>query len=739
MNDVENNGININHIGIFIDVITKLINEGYSTKSIAQVLGVEEATLQQEIQRKNQSLEEISFLKHYRDSKTEMDKIRFKYYKAYYKNVSAPSSNNVSRNNREISPQMHKAICGVLEGSMTVEEIRAIICPTPQNDKTKKMLSTLSRRSDIYPINPNLYTQLLKRFVEIVDGETEKVSSFREAILYNLCQREYYREARTLINTQIANEKDTLDISLKSGIISKLNAIVTRKEIENKVLAKIINKISDKDDEEFLIWLRKELLKSQDAKELIQTISLGRDYYGANSIFLSDVFKLERRMARVQKVNLTPIGEKSSIGKGDAQAKSSVVTPKKQSSQRSSRAATTKAKTEDNARSSVRNTSSGALKENIFRKSTTEMDKIREGYYELFDSIGVPYVKYSQMELSDNQAEVNEAIEAIQTMGKTIDDVPTICNRLESIGMYRIDAESCITIIKVLSKLPVEPKTPNAKMVNHIKENIANHFMYEVVQMVKDTSSLEELKELYVKLKALKVESVEFEGLKSSIYSTLKASEKSVNVTTRSNLIDADMEKAIRGFLDFSRDVNEIKPLIFVDGIGRVTRDRSRNMARVIGERADLYPLNPNDYEQLLNRYLTLVNGRTDNNRKNQVINMICDNLCCQKKYDEASYIASLYLVHGRELTPEQKSINKSVNETLAKIVAKKRAKEFLSKILNKVSDEDDRLFLQEIRKEIPRGVKEDAVWNLIDLGKDRFGSNTITLGKIYESQKIRE
>ena len=96
-------------------------------------------------------------------------------------------------------------------------------------------------------------------------------------------------------------------------------------------------------------------------------------------------------------------------------------------------------------------------------------------------------------------------------------------------------------------------------------------------------------------------------------------------------------------------------------------------------------------------------------------------------------------MIPGRDLLPEQKNFNRQVNEVRAKILAKRKEEEFLSKILNKVSDEDDKLFLQDIRKEIPRGVKEEVVWNLINLGKDSSGTNTINLGQIYKSQRIME
>ena len=118
---------------------------------------------------------------------------------------------------------------------------------------------------------------------------------------------------------------------------------------------------------------------------------------------------------------------------------------------------------------------------------------------------------------------------------------------------------------------------------------------------------------------------------------------------------------------------------------------------------------------------------------------MVAANLCRQKKYEDASTIVSSHLIPGRDLLPEQKNFNRQVNEVRAKILAKRTEEEFLSKILNKVSDEDDKVFLQNIRKAIPSGVKEEIVWNLINLGKDSSGTNTINLGQIYKSQRIME
>ena len=576
MNEVDNlYNTDINHIGVFRDVIIKLVNEGHSTKNIALVLGVEEATLQQELQRGAQSAKDLAYLRRYRYSSSAMDKMRYKYYQAYYKDVKNSNSNKINDKSRVIPPEMHKAICGFLKDDLSIDEIRAILCPTPQEDRTEKMISILSRRPDIYPINSDMYMPLLEKFVTFVDGDADKVVLFREAIIENLCQSGKCKEARNLINNQIANEKNTLDISLKSSIISKLTAIVSRREIGSLVLTKILHKESDMDDEEFLESIGKRLLQSHDVKEFIQKISLGRDYLGVTQISLADIYSYKRVKATTEKVHLPTIKIQRSANTGDALTNSTIK-------------------------------SSKTTVQNKYNARNTEMDKIRMGYFNLFNSQG-------------------------RSQGIT-------------------------------------PKE-----------------------------------------------------------------------STQSNVIDDNMKKAIRGFLDFSRDVNEIKPLVFVDGIGRVTRDRSRNMARVIGERADLYPLNPEDCQQVIDRYLKLVNGEKDKNRIINVINMIADNLCRQKKYEDASTIVSSHLIPGRELLPEQKYFNIQVNEVRAKILAKRKEDEFLSKILNKVSDEDDKVFLQNIRKEIPRGVKEEIVWNLINLGKDSSGTNTINLGQIYKSQRIME
>ena len=578
MNDVENgnNGININHIGVFRDVIKKLVNEGHSTKNIALVLGVEEATLQQELQRGAQSAKNLAYLRRYRYSSSAMDKMRYKYYQAYYKDVKNSSSNKIKDKSRVIPPEMHKAICGFLKDDLSLDEIRAILCPTPQEDRTEKMLFILSRRPDIYPINSDMYMPLLEKFVTFVDGDADKVVLFREAIIENLCQSGKCKEARSLINNQIANEKNTLDISLKSRIVSKLNSIVLRREIGSLMLKKILCKESDKDDEEFLEFIGERLLQSHDVKEFIQKISLGRDYLGVTQISLADIYSYKRVKATTEKVHLPTLKIQGSSSTRGAQTNS----------------------TKKSSKTTVLDK---------YNASNTEMDKIRMGYFNLFNSQG-------------------------KSQGIT-------------------------------------PKE-----------------------------------------------------------------------STQSNVIDDDnMKEAISGFLDFRRDVNEIKPLVFVQGFGRVTRDRSRNMARVIGERADLYPLNPNDCQQIIDRYLKLVNGEKDKNRIINVINMVSANLCRQKKYEDASTIVSSHLIPGRDLLPEQKNFNRQVNEVRAKILAKRTEEEFLSKILNKVSDEDDKVFLQNIRKAIPSGVKEEIVWNSINLGKDSSGTNTINLGQIYKSQRIME
>lgn len=576
MNEVDNlYNTDINHIGVFRDVIIKLVNEGHSTKNIALVLGVEEATLQQELQRGAQSAKDLAYLRRYRYSSSAMDKMRYKYYQAYYKDVKNSNSNKIKDKSRVIPPEMHKAICGFLKDDLSIDEIRAILCPTPQEDRTEKMLSILSRRPDIYPINSDMYMPFLEKFVTLVDGDADKVVLFREAIIENLCQSGKCKEARNLINNQIANEKNTLDISLKSRIVSKLNSIVLRREIGSLMLAKILCKESDKDDEEFLESIGKRLLQSHDVKEFIQKISLGRDYLGVTQISLADIYSYKRVKATTEKVHLPTIKIQGSANTGNAQTNS----------------------TKKSSKTTV---------QNKYNASNTEMDKIRMGYFNLFNSQG-------------------------RSQGIT-------------------------------------PKE-----------------------------------------------------------------------STQSNVIDDDMKEAIRGFLDFNTDVNEIKPLVFVQGIGRVPRDRSRNMAKVIGERADLCPLNPEDCQQIIDRYLKLVNGEKDKNRIINVINMIAGNLCRQEKYEDASTIVSSYLIPGRDLLPEQKNFNRQVNEVRAKILAKRKEEEFLSKILNKVSDEDDKVFLQNIRKEIPRGVKEEVVWNLINLGKDSSGTNTINLGQIYKSQRIME
>ena len=192
-----------------------------------------------------------------------------------------------------IPPEMHNAICGLLDESLGIDEIRAIIhYKDPQNNETENLIRVLSERSDIYPINPQMYLYLMARFNALVDRDEAKVSSFRRMIMENLCQRRKFKEAREIIEEKIKIEDGIAD-DKRNGVIDDLQAFVLYKEIGYLVLKQIAEKKSNTEDQEFVETLKKRLNQKGDAKAIMEKISLGKDQFGIETIYLNQIMEIE--------------------------------------------------------------------------------------------------------------------------------------------------------------------------------------------------------------------------------------------------------------------------------------------------------------------------------------------------------------------------------------------------------------------------------------------------------------
>lgn len=203
----------------------------------------------------------------------------------------AEKDNEVRQIVHHIPPEMHNAICGLLDESLGIDKIRTIIYyKDPQNDGIEKMIRVLSERSDIYPLSSQMYSSLMMRFIELVDGDEAKVSLFRSMFIENLCQQRKFGEAQTLIEETI-----------KPGDDKYLQEIVLYREIGDLILKQIGKNESSKEDEIFLETIRKRLNQSGDAKAAMKKIILGKDQFGIETISLDQIMELEPKKKETKK------------------------------------------------------------------------------------------------------------------------------------------------------------------------------------------------------------------------------------------------------------------------------------------------------------------------------------------------------------------------------------------------------------------------------------------------------
>ncbi len=223
----------------------------------------------------------------------------------------------------DISPQMHKAIHGLLDGSLTPDEAKKIINPPKEPtqassqstkpkvrikirseesiDRTKNLIAIVGKRGDLYPIYNPMSPEIMDRFCEFIGGKTKLEARviYINMVFRNLCYGERFDDAIEFLN---ANNKVGKDISDEQITINRkvieLRKTLARREIGALLLERIRHKISDEDDKETLDMIFKKMTQykiSEDKRaDFFSSVKLGTDQLGISNINLGQVFPKER-------------------------------------------------------------------------------------------------------------------------------------------------------------------------------------------------------------------------------------------------------------------------------------------------------------------------------------------------------------------------------------------------------------------------------------------------------------
>ena len=223
----------------------------------------------------------------------------------------------------DITPQMHKAIHGLIDGSLTPEEAKMIINPprellqsdsqpskskirikirdNQQVDRTKNLTTIVGKRGDLYPIDNPLSPEVSERFCDFIGGKdkTEAQISYINMAYRNLCSQDRFKDAKDFLDAIRIRGRDLSDEQQRINYkVKELDRSLARREIGALILERIKYKISDEDDAKTmsLIYRKMEEYKIPEDKraDFFKTVKLGSDQLRTSDINLADVFPKER-------------------------------------------------------------------------------------------------------------------------------------------------------------------------------------------------------------------------------------------------------------------------------------------------------------------------------------------------------------------------------------------------------------------------------------------------------------
>ena len=223
----------------------------------------------------------------------------------------------------DISPQMHKAIHGLLDGSLTPDEAKKIINPPKEPtqassqstkpkvrikirsekslDRTKNLIAIVRKRGDLYPINNPMSPEVIDRFCTFIGGENNMDAriTYINMVFENLCYGERFKEAKDFLEANYIKGRE-LSIAQKNNNarIKELRGSIARREIGALVLERIRHKISDADDKETLDLIYKKMdeykIDEDKRADFFSSVKLGTDQLKISDINLGQVFPKER-------------------------------------------------------------------------------------------------------------------------------------------------------------------------------------------------------------------------------------------------------------------------------------------------------------------------------------------------------------------------------------------------------------------------------------------------------------
>lgn len=223
----------------------------------------------------------------------------------------------------DITPQMHKAIHGLIDGSLTPEEAKMIINPprelvqsdsqpsksktrikrrdNQQVDRTKNLTTIVGKRGDLYPIDNPLSPKVIERFCSFIGGKTKVDAqiSYMNMAYRNLCSQDRYKDAKDFLDAIRIRGRDLSDEQQKiNSKVKELQGSLARREIGALLLERIRHKISDIDDKETLDMIFKKMdeykIPEEKRADFFETVKLGSDQLRTSDINLADVFPKER-------------------------------------------------------------------------------------------------------------------------------------------------------------------------------------------------------------------------------------------------------------------------------------------------------------------------------------------------------------------------------------------------------------------------------------------------------------
>ena len=637
----------------------------------------------------------------------------------------AEKDNEVRQMVYHIPPEMHNAICGLLDGSLEIDEIRTIIhYKDSQNDGTENMIRVLSERSDIYPLSPQMYTNIMVRFMELVDGDEAKISLFRSTFIENLCQQRKFKEARTLIEKRI-----NLGNKISDDEINKLQEIVIYREIGDMVLKQIGKNNSSKEDEIFLETIRKRLTQSGDAKASMQKIILGKDQFGIETISLDQIMELEPKKKESKKSKEGTAQEsnvaikdksmttrpttntqapsaklkeklpKRELFKSEQESGSSMAKPKaSMPDSGTSRSISHKVRLTTSGRALIKNRGIGSKQiPNTSRRSgtttkttskpsqpavktipnlstkkggkTTPMERIRYGYYRRQATLGLDERKYKVVDYEENPLKIAESLNKIRELFEQYSNsasklkiIQDVDKELESILNLHISLDECLDLLQILNNLYVKPNSDIDIKLRDNKEAIISHIISEAIQNMRQANSGDEIEKIIEDLgRANKIFSIKELNDLVRLLNWKKRDIKTYYVGYEiTHDISSNMDKAIRSFLDGTISIDQLKSLITSPEGGDNQPKKEVNLFRKII--SERGDIYPIDSSRVPELLKQFIElYDLDKRKRDSCIHAVINNLCQQGKYDEAEKVIDSVKVRAKtELDRDGKIIKKT-------------------------------------------------------------------------------